>query len=42
VPSVKQPEYEANHSLPSSVNVKEEYNYVSIPPEAFMAYSGQS
>jgi hypothetical protein len=42
LPSVKQPVCEANHSLSSSVYVKNEHSYVCIPPDVFMAYSGQS
>jgi hypothetical protein len=34
---VRRPERETNHSLPSSVEVKNTWNYTSTPPYAFMS-----
>jgi hypothetical protein len=37
-PEIKTPEREADHSLPSSDEVKNSWNYTSIPPYVFMAW----
>ena len=38
---IKWPGIEADHSLPSSIKVKNELSYISTPPRAFMARRGR-
>jgi hypothetical protein len=35
-PGIKLPEHEVDYSSPSSVNLKNEWSYVSAPPRAFV------
>jgi hypothetical protein len=37
-PGVKEPVYKADHSPPTSSEVKKTWLYTSTPPHAFMAY----
>jgi hypothetical protein len=39
-PGVKRPGYEADHSPPTSAEVKNTWIYTSTPPYALMAYGG--
>jgi hypothetical protein len=41
-PWVKRPGCKITHSPPSSVNVKSEWSHISVPPNTFMAWTGQN
>ena len=37
LPDVKWPDNEADHSTPSGAEIKDDWNYTSTPPYAFLA-----
>jgi hypothetical protein len=39
---VKRPGREADHSVPSSAEVKNEYSYTATPPHSFMTWTGET
>jgi hypothetical protein len=41
-PRVKWPEFEDDHSSPSSTKVKDEWGYTSLPPYASKAWRGKT